>query len=322
MNKFSEVYTEVVQESGKELEKLRKEEMRRKVSISIVIIIISAIIIGIAIKAKVSFETNMLIVFGIIAIFLRIFIFKPKIGMNKRGPYGEKTFNSEYKQKVIRTFVKAYDEKLNYFPERGISSSEYKEGKFDRMFDRYYSEDLIEGEIEETKIKISEVQTEKEETDKDGNRYYATLFHGMFGIIELNQIIPSIIQIRSNANLIVTVPTKIATIGMAFEKIELDSSEFEKIFDVYTDNKIQAMQILTADVMAEMIDFYNKYKIAYEITITGSNIYIRFKTGSIFEGNILKSAIDFDELKKNYDIINFMFNVSKKIANVINQKEL
>lgn len=315
MNKFNDIYVKVLKESSEELEQLRKTQIKRTIKISIFAGIIIIMILAVAIRfVKLMPGVMTIIVLGIIMSILRTFTFRSKIGLRKNIPYTEKTFNSEYKQKIIKTFIKAYDENLNYDPNLGISLSEYLNGQFDNRFDRFYSEDLIKGKIEETKIKMSEVQTEIITEDEDGNKSYSVLFHGMFGIIELEQFIPSTIFIRENKS-------KAYGITINYEKIELDSSDFEKRFDVYTDNKIQAMQVLTADIMTEMLEYYNENKTVYEITITGNMMYIRFKSGSMFEGNIFKSAVDFDTLKKNYDIINFMLNISKRISKIINKKD-
>ena len=40
----------------------------------------------------------------------------------------------------------------------------------------------------------------------------------------------------------------------------MDSQEFEKSFDVTASDKIKAMQLLTSDVMADLIDFKNNSK--------------------------------------------------------------
>lgn len=313
MNKFNDIYVKVLKESGEELEQLRKIQINRTIKTSIVVSIIIIMLLAVAIRfAELVPEMLMITVLGIIAITLRIFVFKSKISFYKKGSQGD--FNSEYKQKIIKTFIKAYDENLDYDPNLGISPSEYIKGQFDDGFDRFCSEDLIKGNIGETKIKISEVQTEIIREDEDGNKSYSVLFHGMFGIIELEQFVPSKIFIRENRS-------KAHGITIDCEKVELDSLEFEKRFDVYTNDKIQAMRILTADVMTEMLEYYNENKNVYEITIIGNMLYIRFKSGSMFEGNIFKSAVDFDALKKNYDIINSMFNISKKITDIINKKD-
>ena len=63
----------------------------------------------------------------------------------------------------------------------------------------------------------------------------------------------------------------------------MDSKEFEKYFDVYSNSDIITMEILTHDIMEELVQFYDKYKIKFEIVIKNYNIYIRFDTGAVFE---------------------------------------
>ena len=62
----------------------------------------------------------------------------------------------------------------------------------------------------------------------------------------------------------------------------MDSEEFEKIFDVFSKDKILAMQILTADVMESLIKFKNKYDIDFEIVLMNNNIYLRFFVSNMF----------------------------------------
>ena len=55
----------------------------------------------------------------------------------------------------------------------------------------------------------------------------------------------------------------------------MDSKEFEKYFDIYSENKIVAMQILTSDIMESLIEFYNKYQLEYEIVFRNNTIYLK-----------------------------------------------
>ncbi len=62
-------------------------------------------------------------------------------------------------------------------------------------------------------------------------------------------------------------------------KLEMDSSEFEKKFDVFASDKIIGMQILTADIMEEILQFKNKIKEDFDIFINNNVIYLRFHCG-------------------------------------------
>ena len=51
------------------------------------------------------------------------------------------------------------------------------------------------------------------------------------------------------------------------------------------------MQLLTADVMELLINFYEITNIKYDIIVRNNNIYLRFYTGAMFELKSLKNGI-------------------------------
>lgn len=107
-----------------------------------------------------------------------------------------------------------------------------------------------------------------------------------------------------------------------YNKTVLDSSEFEKKFDVYSSDKIMAMRILSADTMEALTSFYNKYKIDFEILIKGNELYLRFFTGNLFEYKSLKFMSNKKELFLYYTTVKFVIDLTKKINNVVNEIEI
>ena len=226
---------------------------------------------------------------------------------------GGSKYNKVFKDKVIKTFVKEYNESFEYYPKRGINSRAYVDAEFER-FDNYYSEDYIVGAIDEKlKLEIAEVKTEEESTDNEGNTTTTTVFHGLFAIAEAPKFFSGKTKIRGNA---------IIKLFEGKQKVEMDSSEFEKYFDVNSTNKIETMQILTADVMEKLIDFREKNKIKFEITLKGNKIYIRFWCGEMFEANLFKKSLDFDTLLKYYKMINFACDISKDLIKTVKETEI
>jgi len=132
-------------------------------------------------------------------------------------------------------------------------------------------------------------------------------FTGMFTFIKTTKILPDKICIVKNN----------AAYYYNEHKVNLDSYEFEKYFDVYSSNKILAMQILTSDVVNVIEDFYNKLKLQFEIIIKENAIYIRFITGNILEAKIFKSAIDKKSLFVYYSVLKFINELSTSINKVI-----
>ncbi len=299
MRNFNEVYEKLYAEKNEKLELLRKQKASKMLMVIIVTIIVA--IIGIVTLSSFGFAVVFLAC--VIAIITTVRI------SNKYN------YTGAFKKEVIETFIKECDSNLNFYPERGISSNIYRQGEFE-SYDNYYSEDLIEGILDERyKVEMSEVRTEDESTDSDGDTTTTTVFHGIFGRVECAKQIPGFIKIHSDKGLL----------GNLFgkkNKIEMDSSEFEKHFDVYTLNPIMTMQILTSDIMEMLIEFKEKSKIKYEITLKGANMYIRFHTGGVFEPKLFGQSLDFDTLKKYYDIIEFIFRVTRAVNKVIAETEI
>lgn len=209
-----------------------------------------------------------------------------------------------------------YD-KLKYFPQMQMPTYIYKEADYNESYDIYDSEDYLEGLIaNKYEIKMAEVLTQREEshTNSKGETETRTItmFHGLFAKIYMDKSINSELTIVKNA-------------GMLFQKnrLKMDSREFEKYFDVKASNKIIGMQLLTADVMEELIEFKNKTNIEFDININNNKLYLRFHCGAMFEaGNIKNGAIDKTVMKKYFDILNFTYNLSKEIIDLVNETQI
>lgn len=302
MKNFNEIYEEVYKESNEELETLRKSRARRAIIIVAISLAVVILILTILTKYEITSMLPFTMPFFVIIVIILVMLSKGK-------------YTPAFKEKVIAPFIKNTDENLNYYPNQGISPFIYRQGEFE-MYDRYHTEDLIEGTLDgKYKLQMAEVHTEEETTDKDGNTHTYTLFHGLFGSVECSKNIGTRLKVHSDKG----------ALGRLFkgkQRIEMDSAEFEKYFDVFGDNKITAMQILTSDVMAMMIDFREQSKIKYEITIKDKQIYIRFHTGGVFEPKLFKNALDYKMLKKYYDIIDFVFKVTRELNKAIEKAEI
>ena len=296
MKSFNEIYEEIYRENHENLENLRKKNSRKYIYF-LVIILVTVFLVYIE---QIIFAFLLFIIFT-------IFLLK---SIDKKRNYV-----SEFKEKVIEPFIKNIDDNLEYSPTSGIEPYLYKQGEFEG-FDIYRSEDKISGKLDgKYNLIMGEVITEEERVDSEGNSSSYTLFHGIFGYVECAKNITTKLKIHSDKGLL----------GKVFQgktKIEMDSSEFEKYFDVYGENKIIAMQILTSDVMDLMISFRQESKIQYELTIKDNRMYIRFHTGDVFEPKAFKKALDYNMLKRYYDIIDFIFKVSKAINKAIENTEI
>ena len=145
--------------------------------------------------------------------------------------------------------------------------------------------------------------------DSDGHTHSKTIFKGLFCEYNLNKSINSTVRIYSDK-------TKLKS--KEENRISMDSSEFEENFDIYSNNGIAAMQILTADVMSYLIEL-KKMKM-FEIVISNNRIYFKIDSENLFDINILKTKknqTELDDLKKqlydNYYFLNFVFSIINEI---------
>lgn len=198
---------------------------------------------------------------------------------------------------------------MNLHHNIGLSPIVWDEAEFER-YDIYHSEDLIKGVLKNNcKFEMSEVLTEDRDTDKDGNAIYSTIFSGLVAKIETPKPFNTLLYIRKNSSS-----------KLPFDKLrtQLDSPEFEKMFDVYASDRIIAMQLLTADIMQDLMQFRNEMKMNYELTIKENSIYIRFWCGEMFEpAHLKKFSLDKRTLYKYYRMLNFTFSITDKMSKLL-----
>lgn len=166
---------------------------------------------------------------------------------------------------------------------------------------------------------MAEILTQPVSTDSEGHTNYSTVFKGLFVKVELPKSINSNLFLRNDEydkNLFLK--SFINNLEKDFLRIQMDSPEFEKIFDVYSSNNIITTQILTSDIMQLLYQFYIDMNIKYELTITNNIMYIRFHCGKIFEAlPVEKFSLDKEVFYKYYKILNFVFDLTYAIIKTI-----
>ena len=317
--RFEELYQLLLTKEDNKLKELRKKAKTQKIKeiilISITIIIFICIdfpLFGnfMSIHSDDGYSLSKMVILLCILpasfIFTMILIIILSNKIIGKEDLNEK-YQNDFKEKIITTMVSFFDKDLIYEKNNGIDFSDYIDAEFEK-YDRYLSEDLIYGKIlNDRTFKMAEILTSKKNRDRDGQDYYTTIFYGIFVKAETPKPLNASIYLRKqNSN---------ATIHDDL-KIQMDSSEFEKIWDIYSDNKILTMQILTADIMEILVDFKNKTNIDYEVTIKNNNIYIRFASNNVFEGDY-KNSLDKKSIYEYYKIIDFTLGILKNLAKAI-----
>lgn len=297
MKNFNTIYQELYKECHDDLEILRKKAFKET---------LIAYTITLAICAMVFAVNVTIAIILVLTIPSLVIAFSPFY----------KVYTTQYKNVVMKKLVEFYDSSLSFNPVGKIKNTSYKDAEFE-LYDYFYANDLIFGKIDnEIEFEAGDVRTEIETTDSDGNTSRSTVFSGLFSSAKFNNDIKSTIKIRSDKGFL----GKLLPANK--QLIQLDSQEFEKLFDVYATDKIVAMRVLTSDILDYMISFRKENKIKYELTLKNSSLYIRIHCKDMFEPPSRKDSLDFDTLYMYYKIIHFICELNRKFYYIISEKNI
>lgn len=285
------------------------DELRKKNKKINLITILILLIIDILVLFILKISTNSIFSIIMADVFIYIIIYVIFEGRDISQ------FNNDYKENVISKMLENFITNLDYVPSKRMPSYIYDEAKYGGYYNKYSSDDYLEGTINGQKIIMADllVQEETTHTDSDGieTSDTKTIFNGLFGKIELNKSI--------NSNLKITRNHGISLFNK--NKIEMDSYDFEKTFNVYSDNNIIAMQLLTADIQEDILDLYNKYKINFDIIVMNNKMYVLFNTGNMFEVFSNKKNPN-EMLEKYFEIMKFIYKLVDKILKTIENTQI
>ena len=305
---FNELYKILYNENLNELEIKRKKTKRFYIIVimSILVIMSFAMIkpfLAMVILIALIIICTLAIVMGIKKGIIKV-VDEHEVQTNEND--GQDSYFQTFKIKIIKPIIETLFEGARYYSRSGITREEYNKAGYKDKISRYTSEDLIELPIKTSKnvinLKISEVHTEKIERDSDGHIEYVTEFRGLAGYFIIPTSCGGKMYIRSNGSVS----------NKNENKVLMDMSEFEKLFDVESEDKIFAMRVLTSDVMTSIINLYYKCKYEFEISIIEDVVYIRIKTGKMFEPHVFKESLEYETLEKYYVII-------KKVIDIVEQ---
>ena len=290
---FDEVYEEINNSNtGSELNKMRKTIFLKESLLFISVFAIAIYLINLVIHNDVEY-----IYIPIILEIVTIVVFLLSVmKWNKK-------YQKDYKEEIINELVKKSNLGYKYLYKEGIGSWEYAESKFDSGWDLYSTEDLIEGAMDDgTKFKMAQVHTQNEHTstDSDGTTTttYVTTFLGLYGIIDLDTDTNVDFMIKENSKFL----------KFNKQRIEMESAEFEKFYDVFSlskdgENRQNTMELLTPETIEKFVEIRNIFKKSINVRVYNHKIYFRIWVGDIFEPPTFKNCLDYKMLYKYFLII-------------------
>lgn len=309
--KFEELYEQLYNQHFDELEKLRKKDKTRTVNF-IKWAIVGILMISVILVYPKSFFIifGVLIAWTIIANIVNLMRNKKmiKVEQEQQAFQPAREYDVMYKEKVLTPIIERILPESKYTYYEGINKEEYKKGSW-ATFNEYNSKEKLVVNINDKAKYTLAMVTSEHRSFRDG----FTDFSGLAGFVKLTKKLDFYIKIMGN---------ELYTFDMSKDKIQINESEFEKIFVVKSDNKIKAMQIFTTDVMTKIIDFVKENKILIDLYIKEDTLYTRFHINNIFETPILTESMEYDRLNKFKSTLEAIVDITEYIYNVINEIEM
>ena len=98
------------------------------------------------------------------------------------------------------------------------------------------------------------------------------------------------------------------------EKLETESSDFNKTFMPHTDNQVQARLILSVTTMQRLLDFQQKAKCKVGLSFSGNCLYV-YLNKNLFEFSKKDGKFDFDLVEPIYDDLSLIDSLVCEITN-------
>ncbi|MCC8174006.1 MAG: DUF3137 domain-containing protein, partial [Odoribacter sp.] len=216
---------------------------------------------------------------------------------------GKKKLSAYYKQHIIAPFVEALLENGKYEPNNGISSKTFNECGLFQKPDRYNCEDLMYGQKGQTTVSFSEVHAQEKRTTTDSKgrtqTYWVTIFKGFMFVADFHK--------HFNGR---TVVSRKRFSLWNKNRVKLEDPEFEKRFNVYSPDQVEARYILSTSMMQRITELDRKFNGNVQLSFVNSNVVIAISSSrNYFEFNIWKSVNEPGLLREEYNIIDTLVSI-------------
>ena len=208
-----------------------------------------------------------------------------------------------YKKQIITPLVEALVENGKYEPEKGISENLFRSSGLFPTPDRYHSEDLISGTEGKTALLFSEVHAEEKHTSTDSKgrtrTTWTTLFRGFIFVADFHKNFSGHTIVKRNSIL-----------KFGGNRVKMESPEFEKNFDVFSSDEIEARYLITPSMMERIIDLDAKFNRSVQMSFINSFVIITInESQNHFETKLWTSIGEDNTLRREYATISALISI-------------
>ncbi|MDE7074733.1 MAG: DUF3137 domain-containing protein [Odoribacter sp.] len=210
-----------------------------------------------------------------------------------------------YKEHIIAHIISCLCKGADYRPGEGIPESLFRKSKlFHTTPDRYHSEDLICGKIDKTAFSCAEIVAEEKHvsTNSKGQRreYWVDIFRGFFFIADFNKDFRGETLVYRNSWI---------KFGRG-QRVKLENPNFEKQFDVFSTDQVEARYILTPNLMERLLELDARFPGKITVSFRDSSVIIAIPDSTNhFEAGIWKCLLKSNKLEREFGTLVSLFRI-------------
>jgi hypothetical protein len=208
--------------------------------------------------------------------------------------------SKQFKREVVGSLVEEFVDNGHFDPHSGLSQSDVYSTEFLKRADRFHSEDLLRGTIDGVDFVSSDVKLEERHVQhtKNGTRvYYETYFLGRIFVFEFNKTFEGTLQVLEGGR---------PTVNRGYNKVKLESVDFNKKFRTYATSEHSAFYVLTPHFMEALMSFEKNNRGKISFSFLGSKLFIGINNfRDTFELQMFRTLDDriFDEFKRDLYVV-------------------
>lgn len=295
---FSELYENELQDLLIPLETERKKIS--KIGVTGFLLLVVAIVLFIVSTAGQLQVTAIIAFISLIGALILFVFFTGK----------KKSHVASFKKTIVSRIINFIDSSFQYSPTLHISKNEYiKSGLYIDKPERFSGDDYIEGTRGKTFFCFSELHTEKlVSTGKSS--HWETIFKGLFFISDFNKNFAGRTYAWSEKKPQLNFLTKFfSSFALNLEEVKLESIEFEKKFNVYSSDQVEARYILSPSFMERMVKLQTMMGSGISFSFIDTNIYVAVPIREkLFEPTIY-SPNNYERLGDYYNTVQIVFDI-------------
>jgi len=176
--------------------------------------------------------------------------------------------SKRFKTEVLTDLIASFVDDGVFNPDQGLSLNTVYETEFLKRADRYHTEDFLSGSIDGVRFESSDVKLEEKHVEhtKNGTRtYYETYFLGRIFRFEFNKSFDGYLQVLEKGK-----PVS----KRRYEKVKLESIQFNKKFRTFTTNEHSAFYVLTPHFMESLMTFEQSNKGNISFSFIDNHLFI------------------------------------------------